>query len=226
VARFVARLYLFALPSTDLTDYPKRIDSSDLRTDSMTADVAKLGECEFSLISEMNSNLIVHHPYRTLAELQTTLSLTPDEIALAWSIINDHYLSDLPILNPPHVIAVAAIFLAVVLKPGQTNLQNVSVSMSAAAVAGAVQAATTARNPSSTTLKTENGALPLTAPKVQKLVSWLAEGEISIEAVVECTQEIISLYEVWQQYDEKACKEQIGKFVKARGLDQFTSKGL
>ncbi len=186
--------------------------------DFVTSDVAKLGECEFSLISEMNSNLIVHHPYRTLSELQTTLSLSPDEVALAWSIINDHYLTDLPILNPPHVIAVTAIFLAVILKPSHANLQNVS--MSAAAIAGAVQAVTNARDPSSAT-KFENGAPPPPpAPKVQKLVTWLAEGEISIEAVVECTQEIISLYEVWEQYNEKNCKEQIGRFVKARGLDK------
>jgi cyclin-C len=199
----------------------KQICLGFLRTNSpdfMTSDVAKLGECEFSLISEMNSNLIVHHPYRTLSELQTTLSLSADEVALAWSIINDHYLTDLPILNPPHVIAVTAIFLAVTLKPSQTNLQNVS--LSAAAIAGAVQAATMSRDPSSNATKTENAALPPPAAKVQKLVSWLAEGEISIEAVVECTQEIISLYEVWEQYNEKNCKEQIGRFVKGRGLDK------
>lgn len=184
----------------------------------MASDVAKLGECEFSLISEMNSHLIVHHPYRTISELQTTLSLSADEFALAWSIINDHYLTDLPILTPPHVIAVTAIFLAVVLKPSQANLHNASIS--ATAISGAVQAAMAARDQSSNLTKPDFGTPAPPPPKVQKLVSWLAEGEISIEAVIECTQEIISLYEVWEQYNEKSCKEQIGRFVKARGLDK------
>ena len=72
----------------------------------------------------MSSHLIVHHPYRTLSELTTTLSLTPDEVALAWSIINDHYLTDLPLLQPPYVIAVMAILMAVVFKPSHANLHS------------------------------------------------------------------------------------------------------
>jgi cyclin C len=56
--------------------------------------------------------------------------------------------------------------------------------------------------------------------KVQKLASWLAESNIDIEAIVDCTQEIISFYEVQEQYNEKLTKEQINRFVKARGLDK------
>jgi cyclin C len=41
-----------------------------------------------------------------------------------------------------------------------------------------------------------------------------------MEAVAECTQELISLYEVWETYTDKTCKDQIAKFVKARGLDK------
>ena len=77
--------------------------------DIMTADTAKLGECEFYLISEMNSQLIVHHPYRTLLDLQTSLALSPDEMSLAWYVINDHYLTDLPMLHPPHVITMTSV---------------------------------------------------------------------------------------------------------------------
>lgn len=162
----------------------------------------------------MNSQLIVHHPYRTLSELQGPLSMTPDEVALAWSIINDHYLTDLPLLHPPHVVAVTAIFLSVILKPSQANLHTAG--MSAAAAANVAQAA---KDLSSGNSHAENGnSGPQT--KVQKLVAWLAEGEINIEAVVDCTQEIISLYEVWEQYNEKTCKEQIARFIKARGLDK------
>ena len=162
----------------------------------------------------MNSQLIVHHPYRTLVELQGRLSMSQDEITLAWSVLNDHYLTDLPLLYPPHVIAVTAILLAVVLKPSQASLHAAAASV--AAVASAAQ-----------TVKDSSGNVVHSGPqtnapqnKAQKLVTWLAESEINIEDMTNCTQEIISLYEVWEQYHEKTCKEQIARFVKARGLDK------
>ena len=152
----------------------------------------------------MNSQLIIHHPYRSLAELQTQFQLTQEENALAWSVINDHYLTDLPLLHAPHVIAITAMFLAVVLKPTQGGLQA-----NAAGMTTALQTLGNARNAGGT----QN--------RVQKLVDWLAESNVDIEAVVECTQELISLYEVWgESYTDKTCKDQIAKFVKARGLDK------
>ncbi|KAH7414123.1 cyclin-like protein [Phaeosphaeria sp. MPI-PUGE-AT-0046c] len=172
--------------------------------DTSFNDISKIGECEFTLISEMNSQLIIHHPYRSLAELQTQFQLTQEENALAWSIINDHYLTDLPLLHAPHVIAITAMFLAVVLKPTQGGLQ-----VNAASMASALQSLGTAR-----------GAPQGAQNRVQKLVDWLAESSVDIEAVVECTQELISLYEVWESYTDKTCKDQIAKFVKARGLDK------
>ena len=153
----------------------------------------------------MNSQLIIHHPYRSLAELQSQFQLTQEENSLAWSIINDHYLTDLPLLHAPHVIAITAMFLAVVLKPTQGGLQ-----VHAAGVASALQALGNARG----------GVGQGTQNRVQKLVDWLAESTVDIEAVVECTQELISLYEIWDSYAEKTCKDQIAKFVKTRGLDK------
>ncbi|KAJ4986903.1 RNA polymerase II holoenzyme cyclin-like subunit [Stagonosporopsis vannaccii] len=173
--------------------------------DTSFNDISKIGECEFSLISEMNSQLILHHPYRSLNEMQTQFQLTQEENALAWSIINDHYLTDLPLLHAPHVIAITAMFLAVVLKPTQGGLQ-----MNAANTANALQALGNARGIAGAGAQS----------RVQKLVDWLAESNVDIEAVVETTQELISLYEVWESYTDKTCKDQIAKFVKARGLDK------
>ena len=174
-------------------------------------DVSKLGEFEFFLISEMNSQLIVHHPYRTLEELKGTLNMAQDDVSLAWSVINDHYLTDLPLLYPPHVIAVTAIFLAMTLKSTQAGLQ--ATPSTAAALANTPQLL---KDPAGS-----GAAAPSIAPnKVQNLVSWLAEGEVDIKAVIECTQEMISLYEVWELYNEKSCKEQIARYIKARGLDK------
>lgn len=183
-------------------------------TEFIVSDTSKLGECEFYLISEMNSQLIVHHPYRTLVELQGRLSMSQDEITLAWSVLNDHYLTDLPLLYPPHVIAVTAMILAVVLKPSQASLHA-----AAASVAAVASAAQIAKDSPSTVSQAATSTNP-PQNKPQRLVTWLAESEINIEEMINCTQEIISLYEVWEQYNEKTCKEQISRFVKARGLDK------
>ena len=159
----------------------------------------------------MNSQMIVHHPYRTLQELQTPLNLGQDEASLAWSVINDHYLTDLPLLFPPHVIAVTAIFLALTLKPTPLGLQG---------AASAAAALTDTAPVHKDTSIVGSPAANLQQKKVENLVSWLAEGEIDIKAVMECSQEIISLYDVLEQYNDQTCKEQIARFVRARGLDK------
>jgi cyclin C len=176
-----------------------------VNTDVLSSDTSKLGECEFALISEMNSQLIVHHPYRSLTEIQNTVNLSQEEMMLAWSIINDHYLTDLPLLHPPHVIALSAAILAVVLKPTQGAVQ-----FSASSLQSAVHSLNSGQ-------PAAGGTNQL---KLHKLVAWLAESNVDIEAVADCTQELISLYDLWENFNEKACKEQLQKFVKARGLDK------
>jgi cyclin C len=176
------------------------------------ADVSKLGECEFFIIAEMRCQLIVHHPYRALLDLQKIFNLSQEESQLPWSIINDHYLTDLPLLYPLHIIAITAVFLSLVLKPTQAGMQTAVGNISS--LAGAVQnAKTNASTSGEPNLDTPQG-------KVQFMVKWLAQSEVDIKAMIECTQEIISLYEVWDQYNEKNCKEQISRFVKARNLDK------
>lgn len=183
--------------------------------DYFGSDTSKLGECEFFLISEMSSQMIVHHPYRSLTALQGTFSLTQEESALAWSIINDHYMTDLPLLFAPHIIALMAILLALVLRPNQTGVQ--SASGSAAGIASAAHAALGSIGQSrGGTSEKQGGA----RTNVQRLANWLAESNIDIEAIVDCTQEIISFYEVYEQYNEKLTREQLNRFVKARGLDK------
>ncbi|KAF2456903.1 RNA polymerase II holoenzyme cyclin-like subunit [Lineolata rhizophorae] len=194
-------------------------------------DQSKMGECEFTLISELNSQLIVHHPYRTLYELQQTFSLPNDEFSTAWHIINDHYLTDLPLLYPPHVIAVTAVFLAVVIRPAQNALLPHQHQHHAGNLAGALQSLTSPQ--SAAAIATQAGVHGPTAGagasgsagaaaqgRIVKVVNWLAESRIDMEAVVDATQELISLYEVWDQFNEKACKDAVLRFVQARGLDK------
>jgi cyclin-C len=159
--------------------------------------------------------MIVHHPYRSMTSLQTTFSLTQEEYALAWSIINDHYMTDLPLLYAPHTIAIMSILLALVLRPNTTGIQ--SAGGSAGTIASAAHAALSSASQTKTGGEKPGG---VARTKVQKLANWLAESNIDIEAIVDCTQEIISFYEVQEQYNEKLTREQINRFVKARGLDK------
>ena len=146
----------------------------------------------------MNSQLITHHPYRSLTELQPSFPLASEEYVLANAIIHDHYLTDLPLLYAPHVIAVTAVILAVALRQQNPS----SMQPHAAAMTNALQ------------------SLGNPTPRIAKLIDFLAESSIDIAAVVDATQELISLYEVWDNFQEKACKEQISRFVKGRGLDK------
>ena len=156
--------------------------------------------------------MIIHQPYRSLTSLQSIFSLTQEESALAWSIINDHYMTDMPLLFAPHIIAVMAILLALVLRPNTTGLQSAS-----GAAGNIANAAHQVLNGGS---KAGNEGVQGADSKVHRLQEWLAESDIDVEAIVDCTQEIISFYEVQEQYNEKLTKEQINRFVKARGLDK------
>lgn len=56
--------------------------------------------------------------------------------------------------------------------------------------------------------------------KVQKLTDWLADSKVDMEAMVDCCQELISLYDLWDSYNERACKDGITKFMKDPGLNK------
>ncbi|KAI1343773.1 cyclin-C [Xylariaceae sp. FL0016] len=185
-------------------------------------DVSKIGECEFFLISEMNSQLIVHQPYRTLTNLQNDFYLTQDEINLALSVINDHYMTDLPLLYPPHTIALTAILLSLVLRPNPVPGGGGAASNMAAATAALAQVQ--GRFPSGSGQNMPGASekdkqQEARVGKVQRFAAFLAESTVDIETMVDCTQELISFYECHEQYNDKMTREQINRFVKARGLD-------
>jgi cyclin C len=150
------------------------------------------------LLSEIGAQLVVHHPYTPLKELHEMLNLTSDEHTLAWSVINDHYVTDLPFLYPPHVVAAAAVSFTLNLRPS-TGPSYSGLPKGTAASASAQQGV---------------------KDKVQQLKDWLITSGIDVEGMVDCTQEIISMYVVWEQYSERDCRDQINRFVKGRGLDR------
>lgn len=210
--------------------------------DFISLDASKLGECEFMLISEMSSQLMIHQPYRTLQALRGELNMTEEDSQLARSIINDAFMTDLPVTCAPHTIALAAILLALVLRPNQGP--GASGSGAAAGLAAAQAALSQARGlPSPSPLGSSfgnplMGSSPLPSPsllqpgvankgqlgdrltRVQQFAAWLSDSNLDIPSMVDATQEIISFYECQEAYNEKLTKEQINRFVKARGLDK------
>ncbi|KAG5922527.1 RNA polymerase II holoenzyme cyclin-like subunit [Claviceps africana] len=197
-------------------------------------DTSKIGECEFYMISEMSSQLIVHQPYRTLTSLKAELSLLDEEVQLARSVINDSFSSDLPLICAPHIIALVAILLAVVLRPNPSTAGQTASGAAAAAGLAAAQAALSqaqGRNvghggggsnlepaPSGFDAKEKQQEARIT--RVQHFAAWLAESSVDIAAMVDATQEMISLYDFYEQYNEKLTRGQIDRFVKARGLER------
>lgn len=208
-------------------------EARSLWQDSVLLDTSRLGECEFFLISEMGSQLIVHQPYRTLSALQGDLRISNEDFALAWSIINDGYMTDLPLLYPPHIVALTATLLALVLRPntssvpGQTSGMNSpgpAIPNAAAASAAAAAALAGAQNRPMTPGPggAGEGGKPAEGRvgRVQRFVVWLADSDVDVTSMVDCTQEMLSFYNAHEQYNDKLTREQIGRFVKARGLDK------
>ncbi|PHH82965.1 hypothetical protein CDD82_4183 [Ophiocordyceps australis] len=205
-------------------------EARHLWSEFISLDTSKIGECEFFLISEMSSQLIVHQPYRTLSSLRAELSLADEDFQLARSVINDHYMTDLPLLCAPHVIALVAILFALVLRPSSSNIsQATSVSPAALGLAAAHAAQTLGQaharinglpDPPPSADAAKEKQHDIRVARVQHFASWLVESTVDINAMVDVTQEIISFYECYEQYNDKLLREQISRFVKARNLDR------
>ncbi|PHH83939.1 hypothetical protein CDD83_2760 [Cordyceps sp. RAO-2017] len=203
-------------------------EARQLWQDFIGLDTSKIGECEFFLISEMSSQLIIHQPYRTLTSLRGELALADEDVQLARSVINDHYMTDLPLLCAPHIIALVAILLALVLRPNPSGPGQSAPGAAAAAGLAAAQAALSQaahakaggllEPPSLSDSKEKQQEARIT--RVQHFAAWLAESTVDIAAMVDATQEIISFYECYEQYNDKLTREQIIRFVKARNLDK------
>ena len=74
---------------------------------------------EFYLLEELDCDLVVFHPYATLVALSRAPNSPIDGKALqmAWLVVNDMYRTELPLQYPPYVLAVAGVYLALVLQP-------------------------------------------------------------------------------------------------------------
>ncbi|KAG1731974.1 cyclin-like protein [Suillus paluster] len=182
------------------------------------SDNSKLAEMEFYLVADLECDLTVFHPYRTLLsickkessnDLQTEagevgvgvgvevddgprywgsgdgqLELPDDAFQLAWSIINDTYRSDLCLLYPPHLLAITALYLAVILHgPTRELLQQQSHSTDAQPVHN---------SPRRSSRQSSSASLGHGKKHSQDFVAFFAELNISMPL----------LYTLWERYSE------------------------
>lgn len=120
-------------------------------------------------------------------------------------IINDTYRSELCLLYPPHLIAIAAIYLTFVLH--EPTRRIVVKHLGPPDTAGTdTQPSTPAPQPrrssrqalhASTSSNTSD-----TSKKTQDPVTFLAELNVSMPLIATISQEIISLYTLWDMYKE------------------------
>lgn len=88
---------------------------SHIYTQEYPYKIQHIWECEFYLLEVMDCCLIVYHPYRPL--VQFVSDMCPDDtqmLQVAWRICNDSLRTDLCLLYPPSLIALACLHMACV----------------------------------------------------------------------------------------------------------------
>lgn len=110
-------------------------------------------DCEFYLLEMMDCCLIVFQPYRPLTQYCHDLG-DGDVLPLAWRIVNDSLRTDVSLLYPPYLIALAAIHMACIILQKDCK-------------------------------------------------QWFSELNVDLDKILEITKLILSLYEIWKNYDEK-----------------------
>ncbi|KAL4067109.1 cyclin-like protein [Scleroderma yunnanense] len=190
---------------------------------SFPPDNSKLAEMEFYLVADLECDLTVFHPYRTLMALcrkeGSALSLTEagevgvgiddgprywgtgdgqlelpeDAVQLAWSIISDMYRSDLCLVHPPHLLAITALYLTLVLH-APTREQIKQKPHSAISDESHTSPRRSSRQASASSLGSTK--------KPQDFIGFFAGLNVSMPLIATIAQEVISLYSMWERYKE------------------------
>ena len=202
---------------------------------------------EFYLVDELECDLTIFHPYRTLMTLcgkeggaavpeaeageadaddvdglrywgtgEGKLELQEGALQMAWYvlhplllgmgsskapgrfIINDTYRSELCLLYPPHLVAIAAIYLTLVFHaPTRTSIQQ-------SASSSQPHSSSQHSHPGSPTRRSSHSASHSQKKQQhqQDVVGFMAGLNVSMNLVATIAQEIISLYALWDRYSE------------------------
>lgn len=203
--------------------------SEEFGIKSFPSDNSKLAEMEFYLVDDLECDLVVFHPYRTLMSLcckengavitepeagelghdtldgtghsgEGKLELQEPAVQMAWYIINDTYRSSLCLLYPPHMIAIAALYLTLVLHaPTREAIR----AQSSNDTSSQPQSRPPSSSSSSSNPRRSSRSTPSNPKKpTQDIVGFIAGLNVNIEVVASIAQEIISLYTLWDRYKD------------------------
>ncbi|KAG8931243.1 RNA polymerase II holoenzyme cyclin-like subunit [Tulasnella sp. 419] len=190
-------------------------------------DNSKLAEMEFYLLEDLEFHLVVFHPYRSLAALCGRLGVLdtvaeagevgaePDEerfwgtgegklnlddgcVQMAWFVINDSFRGDLCLQYPPYLIAIASLYMAVLLH-GNTRAK-LSETFEDTSNSQAQQHRHRTRSTTAAASSNTNATNIVTAHHVpirDQILDFLAGLNVSLELIAKIVQQILSVYALW-----------------------------
>jgi hypothetical protein len=80
-------------------------------------------QAEFFLISELDHNLIIYHPFKSLKSfLQNSSMIFYSQSAV--NIVNDSYFCDVILHYPPFLIALAAIYMTGIIEKQESKVKD------------------------------------------------------------------------------------------------------
>ncbi|KXN91161.1 RNA polymerase II holoenzyme cyclin-like subunit [Leucoagaricus sp. SymC.cos] len=146
------------------------------------------------------------------------LELSTGALQTAWFIINDTYRSDICLLYPPHLIAISAIYLTFILhNPTRSTITPLLSSSSSSSPLSSSTTPTQStdepqkpRRSSRNTSQAHSSSTPSQQSgekKTQDPITFLSELSVSLPLISTISQEIISLYTLWDRYKEDAHPE-------------------
>lgn len=145
-------------------------------------------------------------------------------------IVNDTYRSELCLLYPPHLIAIAAIYLTLIVhQPTRAIVVTHLPSESQSQPSSNPQpqpSSVSAPQPRRSSRQASNASFPAESHKKspQDPITFLAELNISLPLIATIAQEIISLYSLWDRYTEDAIPD-APKTSRDQAASPFTGSG-
>ena len=119
-------------------------------------------------------------------------------------IINDTYRSELCLLYPPHMIAIAAIYLTLVLNDKTREAIQVQ-------TASSTPTPTPRRSSRTNSNSAHRKPQPPMPQQQQDFVGFMAGLHVSLPTVAMIAQEILSLYTLWERYSDAAPESGLGQ---------------
>ncbi|KAH9274621.1 hypothetical protein BASA83_002805 [Batrachochytrium salamandrivorans] len=147
-------------------------------------DAAAIADFEYYLIEELDFSLIMFHPYRPLQQILEKLHLTKKYLQPAWYVINDTYKTDLMLIYPPHMIALAAIFISTSLPDSDTTAK----------------------------INAEKGDTTTATQSI--ITSFFLDLSVDMQDILAISQHIFNFYGIWKNYSEEKIRAILNSFLK------------